>query len=378
VIPAADILQPLVDVANGVLKFFHDSVGLSWGGAIIALTICTRAVLIPLTYKSLKGMRALQALQPQLKELKEKYKNDQQRMQQEMMAFYKENKVNPFASCIPLVAQLPVFITLFHVLRNELPADIGCEAGHCGSEASFLFIHDLTAKATGGELIALLILYVGTQLVSGMVMAVTADKSQRMMMFVLPFVFVPFIISFPAGRRLRRRSGASSRAGLGFGVVSEERIWPDEPAERVRELIEGVLDELDLEGEVEIREDDERIEAEVVGDGDFGLLIGKRGQTIDALQLLCFQAAFRGLRDRKRVVIDAAGYRDRRKEVLTARADRAAEQALERNVSVELDPMSAQERRVVHEHLKERSGVETFSEGDEPRRCVVVAPLVSE
>lgn len=143
-------------------------------------------------------------------------------------------------------------------------------------------------------------------------------------------------------------------------------------------MIEGVLDELDLEGEVEIREDDERIEAEVVGDEDFGLLIGKRGQTIDALQLLCFQAAFRGLRDRKRVILDAAGYRERRKELLTARADRAAEQALERSVSVEMDPMSAQERRVVHEYLKERSGIETFSEGDEPRRCVVVAPLVEE
>ncbi|HEX6688240.1 MAG TPA: YidC/Oxa1 family membrane protein insertase [Solirubrobacterales bacterium] len=198
-IPTADILQPLVDIANGVLKFFHDNVGFSWGMSIIALTICTRALLIPLTYKSLKGMRALQALQPQLKELKEKYKNDQKRMQQEMMRFYQENKVNPFASCIPLIAQLPVFITLFHVLRNELPDDIGCEAGHCGSEASFLFIHDLTAKATGGELIALLILYIGTQLISGMVMAVTADKSQRMMMFVLPFIFVPFVISFPAG-----------------------------------------------------------------------------------------------------------------------------------------------------------------------------------
>ena len=160
--------------------------------------------------------------------------------------------------------------------------------------------------------------------------------------------------------------------------MSGDAAWPEAPAERVRELIEGVLDELDLEGEVEIREDDERIEAEVVGDEDFGLLIGKRGQTIDALQLLCFQAAFRGLRDRKRVILDAAGYRERRKEVLTARADRAAEQALDRNVSVELDPMSAQERRVVHEHLKERSGIETFSEGDEPRRCVVVAPLVSE
>lgn len=160
--------------------------------------------------------------------------------------------------------------------------------------------------------------------------------------------------------------------------MSANGEWPDEPAERVRRLVEGVLEELDLEGEVEIREGEERIEAVVEGEDDYGLLIGKRGQTIDALQLLCFQAAFRGMRDRKRVVLDAAGYRERRREVLTARADRAAEQALEGNISVEMDPMSAQERRVVHEHLKERSGVETFSEGDEPRRCVVVAPLVSE
>ncbi len=198
-IPIANILQPLIDVANGVLQFFHDNAGLSWGMSIIALTVTARALLIPLTYKSLKGMRAMQALQPQLKEIKEKYKNDQKRMQQEMMRFYQENKVNPFASCIPLIAQLPIFITLFYVLRHELPSDIGCEAGHCGSEASFLFIHDLTAKAAGGELIALLILYVGTQLISGMVMAVTADKSQRTMMFVLPFIFVPFVINFPAG-----------------------------------------------------------------------------------------------------------------------------------------------------------------------------------
>lgn len=197
--PVANILQPLIDIANSVLQFFHDSAGLSWGMSIIALTVVTRALLIPLTYKSLKGMRALQALQPQLKEIKEKYKNDQKRMQQETMRFYQENKVNPFASCIPLLAQLPVFITLFYVLRHELPADIGCKAGECGSEASFLFINDLTAKAVGGELIALLILYVGTQLISGLVMSVTADKSQRMMMFVLPFIFVPFVISFPAG-----------------------------------------------------------------------------------------------------------------------------------------------------------------------------------
>jgi YidC/Oxa1 family membrane protein insertase len=201
-LPLAIQLAPqfLVNIANGVLQFFHDNAGLSWGMSIIALTVCTRALLIPLTYRQLKGMRALQALQPQIKEIQAKYKNDKQRMQQEMMRFYQENKVNPFASCIPLVAQLPVFITLFYVLRTELPSDIGCTAGECGSQASFLFIPDLTAKATGSVLVVLLILYVGTQLVSGMVMSANAaDKSQRMMMFALPLVFVPFVISFPAG-----------------------------------------------------------------------------------------------------------------------------------------------------------------------------------
>jgi spoIIIJ-associated protein len=160
--------------------------------------------------------------------------------------------------------------------------------------------------------------------------------------------------------------------------VSQTADWPEEPAERVRELVEGVLDELELAGEVEIEEEDDRIVAAVDGDEDYGLLIGKRGQTIDALQLLCYQAAFRGMRERKRVIVDAAGYRDRRRETLTSRADRAAEQALNGNHSVEMDAMSAQERRVIHEHLKERAGVETYSEGDEPRRCVVVAPLVAE
>jgi spoIIIJ-associated protein len=160
--------------------------------------------------------------------------------------------------------------------------------------------------------------------------------------------------------------------------VSDLADWPDEPAERARELVEGVLDELDLDGDVEIEEGDDRIVVTVVGSDDYGLLIGKRGQTIDALQLLCYQSAFRGLRDRKRVIVDAAGYRGRRKEILEGRADRAAEQALDNSRVVEMDPMSAQERRVVHERLKERSGVETYSEGDEPHRCVIVAPLVSE
>ncbi len=207
-LPLAFQLAPqfLVDIADSVLNFFHDSVGLSWGGAIIALTIATRTLLIPLTYRQLKGMRALQVLQPRIKEIQAKYKNDRQRMQQEMMRFYQENKVNPFASCIPLLAQIPVFITLFYVLQHDLRFDICGQTAKVCSEVppgnwgeSFLFIPDLTAKAEGGVLIALLVLYVGTQLVSGLVMSVTADKSQRMTMMVLPFIFVPFVISFPAG-----------------------------------------------------------------------------------------------------------------------------------------------------------------------------------
>ena len=178
----------------------------------------------------------------------------------------------------------------------------------------------------------------------------------------------------PFGDRTRRANHLSLNRLRPVGEIAD---WPEEPAERVRELVEGVLDELDLDGEVEIVEDDDRISAVVEGDDDYGLLIGKRGQTIDALQLLAYQAAFRGIRERKRVVVDAAGYRERRRETLTARADRAAEQALGDSQTVEMDPMSAQERRVVHEHLKDRAGVETYSEGDEPHRCVVVAPLVA-
>ena len=196
----ANILQPLIDVANSVLKFFHDNAGFSWGLSIIFLTFVTRAVLIPLTYRQLKGMRALQALQPQLKEIQEKYKNDRQRMQQEMMRFYQQNKVNPFSACIPLIAQLPVFIALFYLLRHELPADMGCAANHCSNQGGqFWFIHDLTAKATGAELVILLVLYVTTMMASSLVMMVTTDTSQRAMMFILPLIFVPIIINFPAG-----------------------------------------------------------------------------------------------------------------------------------------------------------------------------------
>ena len=119
---SANILQPLIDVANAVLVFFHDNMGLGWGASIIALTFLTRALLIPLTYKQLKGMRALQALQPQMKELQEKYKNDRTKLAEEMQKLQKEHGVNPLGGCLPLLVQLPVFIGLFHVLRGFQPS----------------------------------------------------------------------------------------------------------------------------------------------------------------------------------------------------------------------------------------------------------------
>ena len=152
---------------------------------------------------------------------------------------------------------------------------------------------------------------------------------------------------------------------------------PAEPAERVRAILERIVDALDVEADVEVDEDPDQIVGRVDGE-DVGLLIGRRGQTIDAVQLLCYRAAFRGLQERKRVVVDAAGYRERRQEAVERQADRAADRALKSGKEIELEPMSPTERRIAHQHLKDRPGVETFSEGSEPDRFVVVAPLVAD
>jgi YidC/Oxa1 family membrane protein insertase len=203
-LPLANILQPLIDPLNWLIEQFHD-LGLSWGLSIIALTVVVRTLLIPLTLKQFKSMQALQRLAPEIKSLQEKYKDDKQRQQQEMMKFYQENQINPFASCLPLLLQMPFFIALFYMLQDDLRQDIcGQTERPCGEVAnsageSFLFIPDLTDKATGGVLVTLLVLYVGSQLLSSVLLAVTADKNQRLIMTALPFVFVPFILNFPAG-----------------------------------------------------------------------------------------------------------------------------------------------------------------------------------
>src|SRR6266513_384133 len=246
-----DAFSPLIKLFEAIMVFIHDHVvGGSWGLAIVGLTVVIRAVLVPLTFRQLKSMQEMQRLAPQIQALKEKYKDDKQRQQQEIMNFYREHKINPLASCLPLLLQLPVFISLFYMLRTDLKFDIcgrqlrefytqelgkhivsnsqipssavtvpghgkvpgvseiGCSTPFHSNgtlhtiapgSAKFLFIPDITFKATGIVLVVLIVVYVGSQIASTLVATATADPNQRRLMLVLPFVFIIFLYRFPAG-----------------------------------------------------------------------------------------------------------------------------------------------------------------------------------
>jgi YidC/Oxa1 family membrane protein insertase len=218
----ANIIQeafsPLISLFEAILVFIHSHiVGGSWGLAIVGLTVLVRAIMLPPTYSQFRSMRKMQLLAPDMKALKEKYKDDKQRQNEEMMKLYRENKVNPFASCLPLALQLPVFISLFYMLRTDLKKRIcgpalkahgivttkAIEKATCGPYtphlAKFLFVPDITAKATGVVLVVLLLLYIASQVTSTLLMSASAEPSQRWLMLGLPLVFVVILVRYPAG-----------------------------------------------------------------------------------------------------------------------------------------------------------------------------------
>ena len=147
-----------------------------------------------------------------------------------------------------------------------------------------------------------------------------------------------------------------------------------ETIEYIEEILETIAEAAGVDAEVVVEDSGDAISAEFVGD-DLALLIGHHGQTIDAIQHLAYRVAFHGIDERKPLTVDAAGYRERRAATLHAVADQAAETAVREGRPVPLEAMGAQERKVVHEHLKGRFDVETYSEGQEPNRHLVVAPL---
>ena len=189
------ILSPLENAVTWVLDRFHYNLGLPWGWAIVGTTIVVRIALVPLTVRQIHSMQSLQRHAPEMKELQRKYKGDRQKLNEEMMRFYRENHINPAASCLPLVAQFPVFISLYLVLKHfyrHIPA---------GSNLSWLhFVPSITDNADShwsGFL--LLAVYAVSQMSSTYFMSATMDKTQRRLMMVLPLVFITFIARFKVG-----------------------------------------------------------------------------------------------------------------------------------------------------------------------------------
>jgi YidC/Oxa1 family membrane protein insertase len=194
----ANPLKPLEHLLQHVLIWLHVTVGFTWAWSIVALTVIVRILLVPVTVKQIHSMQSLQLHAPEMKALQQKWKHDKARQNEELMKFYKENKINPAASCLPIVLQIPIFISLFYVLRhfdqNVLP--------HYGGSVDWLHLVDITQPVKEGWGPLLLVIYVASQLSSSYFMSSTMQGAQRILLMVLPVLFVPFIIRFPAGLML--------------------------------------------------------------------------------------------------------------------------------------------------------------------------------
>ena len=193
----ANPLTPLEHAARHSLNWLHFNLRLPWAWSIVALTVIVRMLLVPLTVKQIHSMQSLQAHAPQMKEIQKKYKGDKQKQNEELMKFYRENNINPAASCLPMLVQLPVFIALYYSLRHfsKEPAAL-----HPGSLSFLHFIPSIADHTTshwGGYI--LLVVYVASQMASTLYMSATVDKTQRRLFMLMPLVFVFVIARFPAG-----------------------------------------------------------------------------------------------------------------------------------------------------------------------------------
>ena len=193
----ASPLTPLENVLRSILEWLgpHGTIGLPWGWSIVALTLMVRILLVPLTVKQIHSMQAMQAHMPEMKSIQQRYKNDKQKRNEELMKFYRENNVNPAAPCLPILFQFPVFIALYVVLKHSN------DLIHAGDSVRWLgFVPDITHHANAHwSGYVLLVIYVASQLASTYFMSATMDKTQRTLMMVLPVAFVPVLVKFPVG-----------------------------------------------------------------------------------------------------------------------------------------------------------------------------------
>jgi YidC/Oxa1 family membrane protein insertase len=189
-------LQLLEDPLRALLDFLHENVNLTYGWSIVVLTVIVRTALLPLVIKQYSSMRSMQMVAPQLKELQRKYKGNRQKLNEELMRFYKENEINPFASCLPLVAQLPIFFALYYVLRGFAE-----DANVSGGDVSFMWVvPDVREQLTdiGWGAFVIVAIYALSQLLSTELSATpNMPESQRRIMRFLPLVVVIFVFQFP-------------------------------------------------------------------------------------------------------------------------------------------------------------------------------------
>jgi YidC/Oxa1 family membrane protein insertase len=196
VILAFNPLRPIEDLLTSLLEWFHGTVGLTWAWSIVALVVLVRIVLVPVTVRQIHSMQNLQAHAPEMKEIQQRWKHDKQRQNEELMKFYRDNKINPAASCLPIVLQIPIFIALFYVLR-DFEDEIFPK--YPESSLEFLGLVDITQPTIDGWGPLLLVVYVASQLTSSYFMSTSMQRAQRILLLVLPIVFIPFILNFPAG-----------------------------------------------------------------------------------------------------------------------------------------------------------------------------------
>jgi YidC/Oxa1 family membrane protein insertase len=194
----AGVLTPLEDLLTWVLTTLHDSAGLPWGWAIVALVVIVRMLLVPLTVRQIHSMQNLQAHAPEMKAIQQRWKHDKQRMNQEMMAFYRENQINPAASCLPILAQFPIFIALFFVLR-DFDDEVLARSEYRGTSTEWLGLVDIIDDTKVGWGPLLIVLYGISQLTSSYLMSQNMQPAQRALLLILPIAFIPFVLNFPAG-----------------------------------------------------------------------------------------------------------------------------------------------------------------------------------
>jgi YidC/Oxa1 family membrane protein insertase len=194
-------LTPIENILRHALDWLHGSVGLPWAWAIVALTLLVRIALVPLTVRQIHSMQAMQAHMPEMKSIQQKYKQDKKRQQEELMKFYRENKINPAASCLPIVFQIPVFFALYFVLKHFSKHPPGGAAAVRHHEFSWLHIVPNIADHANAHWSGylLLVIYAASQVSSTYFMSATMDKTQRYLMMALPIFFITFLLRFPMG-----------------------------------------------------------------------------------------------------------------------------------------------------------------------------------